>query len=115
MPMYEYQCRKCGHRFEVIQKFSDAPITQCAKCQGVVEKLVSIPGGLQFKGSGFYINDYAKKGDGAKSKDMKAEKTETPETKSTDAPASSSAPSSDSAAKPAAPSTSEPKSKSTKS
>ncbi len=112
MPMYEYQCRKCGHRFEVIQKFSDAPITQCAKCQGVVEKLVSIPGGLQFKGSGFYINDYARKGNGEKSKETKVEK---PETKSADAPAPSSPPSSDSAAKPAAPSTSEPKSKSTKS
>ena len=60
MPLYEYQCDTCGHRFEVIQKFSDAPITECPKCQGVVRKLFSSPA-IQFKGSGFYITDYAKK------------------------------------------------------
>ena len=61
MPLYEYQCDTCGHRFEVIQKFSDAPVTECPKCQGVVRKLFSSPA-IQFKGSGFYITDYAKKG-----------------------------------------------------
>jgi putative FmdB family regulatory protein len=60
MPLYEYQCQQCGHRFELIQKFSDAPITECEKCHGAVQKLLSASG-LRFKGSGFYITDYAKK------------------------------------------------------
>ncbi|WP_396624965.1 FmdB family zinc ribbon protein [Luteitalea sp.] len=60
MPLYEYQCDTCGHRFEVIQKFSDAPLTECPKCQGAVRKLLSSPA-IQFKGSGWYITDYAKK------------------------------------------------------
>jgi len=60
MPLYEYQCEKCAHRFEVIQKFSDAPIAVCPKCGGPVVKLLSSPA-IQFKGSGWYITDYAKK------------------------------------------------------
>lgn len=60
MPLYEYECENCGHRFEVIQKFSDAPLTECPKCQGAVRKLPSSPA-IQFKGSGFYITDYARK------------------------------------------------------
>ncbi len=60
MPLYEYQCDVCGHRFEKIQKFSDPLETTCPKCGGVVRKLVSSPA-IQFKGSGFYITDYAKK------------------------------------------------------
>ena len=60
MPLYEYQCESCGHRFEVIQKFSDAsPV--CPKCGGAVEKLVSSPA-IQFKGSGFYLTDYGRGG-----------------------------------------------------
>ena len=62
MPMYEYECEACGFRFEQIQKFSDAPIELCPSCGAPrVRKLVSSPA-IQFKGSGFYINDYAKKG-----------------------------------------------------
>jgi putative FmdB family regulatory protein len=64
MPLYEYQCDACAHRFEVIQKYSDAPIDVCPKCGGPVKKLLSSPA-IQFKGSGFYITDYARKGDGA--------------------------------------------------
>jgi len=60
MPLYEYQCDACGHRFEKIQKFSDALETTCPKCGGAVHKLMSSPA-IQFKGSGFYITDYAKK------------------------------------------------------
>ncbi len=60
MPLYEYECDTCGHRFEVIQKFSDEPVTACPKCQGAVHKLFSSPA-IQFKGSGWYITDYAKK------------------------------------------------------
>lgn len=60
MPLYEYECDTCGHRFEVIQKFSDEPLAACPKCQGAVRKLLSSPA-IQFKGSGWYITDYAKK------------------------------------------------------
>ena len=60
MPLYEYQCKKCGHRFEKIQKFSDKPITKCPECGGRVEKTISAPA-VQFKGSGWYVTDYAKK------------------------------------------------------
>ncbi len=61
MPLYEYQCDACSHRFEVIQKFSDAPIETCPKCGGVVQKLLSSPA-IQFKGTGWYITDYARGG-----------------------------------------------------
>jgi putative FmdB family regulatory protein len=61
MPLYEYQCDACAHRFEVIQKFSDPPLETCEKCGGVVRKLLSSPA-IQFKGSGWYITDYARAG-----------------------------------------------------
>jgi putative FmdB family regulatory protein len=61
MPLYEYLCGSCGHRFERIQKFSDAPLTECPSCGGAVEKQLSSPA-IQFKGSGWYITDYAKSG-----------------------------------------------------
>ena len=62
MPIYEYECEACGHRFEQIQKFSDPPIEICPKCgQPKVRKLLSSPA-FQFKGSGWYITDYARKG-----------------------------------------------------
>jgi len=61
MPLYEYQCDACGFRFEVIQRFSDAPIESCQSCGGPVRKLLSSPA-IQFKGSGWYITDYARKG-----------------------------------------------------
>ena len=61
MPLYEYQCDACGERFEVIRKFSDPPLTVCARCgQGPIERLLSSPA-IQFKGAGWYITDYAKK------------------------------------------------------
>ena len=59
MPIYEYLCTKCGHRFEMIRKFSDPPVTKCPKCKGKVEKQISAPA-IQFKGSGWYVNDYGK-------------------------------------------------------
>jgi len=73
MPLYEYQCEKCAHRFEVIQKYSDAPIAICPKCGGPVMKLLSSPA-IQFKGSGWYITDYAKSG----SRDSKDSKDHAP-------------------------------------
>jgi putative FmdB family regulatory protein len=60
MPLYEYQCENCEHRFEKIQKYTDPPPDACPKCGGPVRKLFSSPA-IQFKGSGFYITDYAKK------------------------------------------------------
>jgi len=67
MPLYEYQCDACGHRFEKIQKFSDPLESICPVCGGVVRKLVSSPA-IQFKGSGFYITDYPKKDQGGTDK-----------------------------------------------
>jgi putative FmdB family regulatory protein len=64
MPLYEYQCKKCGHRFERIQRFSDPLVKKCPDCGGKVEQLLSAPA-VQFKGSGWYVTDYAKKSAGA--------------------------------------------------
>jgi putative FmdB family regulatory protein len=60
MPLYEYECEQCSDRFELIRKFSDPPLETCPKCGGPVRKLFSSPA-IQFKGSGWYITDYAKK------------------------------------------------------
>ena len=61
MPLYEYECEKCRHRFERIQKFSDPPVDVCPNCgEHQVKKLLSSPA-IQFKGTGWYITDYAKK------------------------------------------------------
>jgi putative FmdB family regulatory protein len=69
VPIYEYECKKCKHRFERIQKFSDPPIKKCPSCNGGrVEKLLSPPA-VHFKGSGWYVTDYARKGAGKKGKD----------------------------------------------
>jgi len=61
LPLYPYRCTACGHRFEKIQSFSAAPLKKCPKCGGALERPLTAPG-LQFKGSGFYVNDYASKG-----------------------------------------------------
>ncbi|HKM47372.1 MAG TPA: zinc ribbon domain-containing protein [Terriglobales bacterium] len=61
MPNYEYLCKKCGHRFEQIRKFSDKQLRKCPECGGVIEQVISAPA-VQFKGSGWYVTDYAKKG-----------------------------------------------------
>ena len=66
MPLYEYECKKCHHRFERIQKFSDPYVKKCPDCGGPVELVVSAPA-VQFKGSGWYVNDYAKKSSGSSS------------------------------------------------
>jgi putative FmdB family regulatory protein len=83
MPLYEYQCESCSTRFERIQKFADPPIETCPSCGGPVRKLLSSPA-IQFKGSGWYITDYARKtsgepsskpdgGDGSKPAESKPE------------------------------------------
>jgi len=98
MPLYEYECESCHNRFERIQKFSDPPIETCPVCgKGPVKKLLSSPA-IQFKGSGWYITDYAKKSskDGSSSGtsttgDQKSDKTEkTDATTKSDASNSSS-------------------------
>ncbi len=61
MPLYEYRCDSCGATFEVIQRFSDPAIETCRACGGPVHKVLSAPA-IQFKGSGWYVTDYAKKG-----------------------------------------------------
>jgi putative FmdB family regulatory protein len=82
MPLYEYECDACGQRFEVIQKFSDPPPEACEKCgKGPVHRQLSSPA-IQFKGSGWYITDYAQKGktggeSGTPAKSGDAAKTET--------------------------------------
>ncbi len=102
MPLYEYQCDACGHRFEHIQKFSDPLLTVCPKCGDTIRKLVSSPA-FQFKGTGWYVTDYAKKGAGdaaaseaeksSDGKDAKADKADkadkTDKTKSGDSTSAS--------------------------
>ena len=63
MPLYEYQCTECGHLTEVLQRLSDPPLAKCPECGEAVRKLLSAPA-FQFKGSGWYVTDYARKGQG---------------------------------------------------
>jgi putative FmdB family regulatory protein len=57
MPTYEYECKKCSHRFEVFQSMSDAPVKKCPECGKEVRRLISGGAGVIFKGSGFYVTD----------------------------------------------------------
>jgi putative FmdB family regulatory protein len=107
MPLYEYQCKQCGHRFERIQSFSAPDEKECPVCHGEVERLISTPARPHFKGSGFYSTDYAakpsapaKSGDGASSSDGAS--TAASDKASTDKPAAKT----ESTPAPAAPSTS---------
>jgi len=80
LPLYPYRCTQCGHRFEKIQSFSSEPEKECPKCQGLLERPLTAPG-LQFKGAGWYVNDYAPKGAGSSSESTKSEvkaETKTP-------------------------------------
>ena len=60
MPIYEYECRRCGHRLENMQRISDPPLKRCPECRGALRKLISAPA-FQFKGSGWYVTDYGSK------------------------------------------------------
>ena len=75
MPLYEYRCAKCGKVFEVMQKFSDAPLETHQDCGGTVERLLSPPA-LQFKGTGWYVTDYAKGHSSRSDSKSSASKTE---------------------------------------
>ncbi len=83
MPLYEYKCDRCGDVFEVIEKFSDPPLQEHAGCGGHVERLLSAPA-LQFKGTGWYVTDYARNsGNNGKSSSKSEAKSDTKsETKS---------------------------------
>ena len=103
MPLYEYECGACGHRFEIIQKFSDGPPDACPQCgKGPLQRLQSSPA-FQFKGTGWYVTDYAGKGKGSGEKsggDSKPAEGKSEgstadaktDTKKSDAPASTPAP-----------------------
>ena len=82
MPIYEYECRKCRAHIEVFQKVSDKPLARCRKCGGKLEKRISAPA-IQFKGSGWYVTDYARttKSDKTESESTSEAKTEKPEKK----------------------------------
>jgi putative FmdB family regulatory protein len=82
MPIYEYECTKCGKMTEAIQRFSDPPLTQCSKCDGELHKLISMST-FHLKGSGWYVTDYAGKNQSTSSaKSTEAAKTEGSENKS---------------------------------
>lgn len=84
MPLYEYECSQCGHTFEVVQKAHAQPLKKCPKCSGPLRKLLSAPA-IHFKGSGWYITDYAKKSPGGADKalDKKSESSAGSESKET--------------------------------
>lgn len=101
MPIYEYQCQSCGKRTELLQRLDEPPLAACPQCGGEVKKLISAPA-VQFKGSGWYVTDYAgKKGGGASS--SKSDKSEASASSS-----SSGSSSSESSAKPASPADTKP-------
>ena len=81
MPIYEYQCKQCNERHEIIQRFSDAPLERCPKCGGDMKKLFSSPA-IQFKGSGFYKTDYASSGSSSSASKSETKSETKPETKS---------------------------------
>ncbi len=78
MPLYEYSCPQCG-RFEVLQRFADQPLTQCPTCANAVQRLISAPA-IQFKGSGWYVTDYARKGGSSPDAKASGEKAATSST-----------------------------------
>lgn len=108
MPLYEYKCDGCGSTFEVIQKFSDEPLSVHEQCGGAVRRLISSPA-LQFKGTGWYVTDYAKSGSGASSKSNGSSESKSEsksDSKSESKSDSSSSSSSSTESKPAASTTS---------
>lgn len=83
MPIYEYECVKCGNVDEVLQKFSDKPLSKCKRCSGKLHRLIS-HSSFHLKGTGWYANDYANKSHLPSSSPVKASSASTGETKNTD-------------------------------
>jgi len=81
MPLYEYECGRCKHRFELIQKFSDKPVRKCPDCGGRTKRLISAPA-IRFKGTGWYVTDYADKGKSRASSEKSEAMREASESKS---------------------------------
>jgi len=80
MPIYEYECTKCGNQKEALQKFSDSPLTECEMCHGKLKKIIS-HNTFHLKGSGWYVTDYASKSGGNQGHETKAE-SKTPDSSS---------------------------------
>ncbi|MGD1147090.1 MAG: FmdB family zinc ribbon protein [Thermoanaerobaculaceae bacterium] len=104
MPLYEYRCTSCGERTEVLQRLGATPLSQCSHCGGTLQKLISASA-LKFKGTGWYVTDYAKRSASADSKDSAAAGTAKADTKpeSKSESKSESKPADKPASKPAAP------------
>src|SRR5512141_3229276 len=92
MPLYEYECKKCHHRFERIQKFSDPHVKKCPKCGGPIEQVISAPA-VQFKGSGWYVTDYAKKSSTGSASSSNGDSSSKKDTKTKEDSAKSESPS----------------------
>jgi putative FmdB family regulatory protein len=90
VPLYEYRCKTCGHQFEKIQSFSAPEEKECPVCKGEIERLISAPA-IQFKGAGWYVNDYASKGSG---KPAASNASDSSASKATEKPAAASSESS---------------------
>jgi putative FmdB family regulatory protein len=65
MPTYEYECKSCGHSFEIFQSMSDEPLKECPQCGGEIRRVINGGTGIIFKGSGFYVTDNSKKSGGS--------------------------------------------------
>jgi len=98
MPIYEYLCKKCGRHFEKRQSVNEAPLAECEKCGGPVEKQWSLSG-FQFKGEGWYVTDYSKKGGSKEDKGSSDSKEKSSTAESTASTEPASKPTSDSSAK----------------
>ena len=87
MPTYDYECKKCGHTFEIFQSIHAKALTKCPKCKGKIQRLIGSGGGILFKGTGFYQTDYRSKSykDAAK-KDKPVSSSETSCKPSSDKP-----------------------------
>jgi putative FmdB family regulatory protein len=83
VPIYEYQCKKCGEVFEAFQKMNDEPVSRCRFCDGNVEKLFSHTS-FQLKGSGWYLTDYSRKSQPSESGSSGTKESKSPETKTSE-------------------------------
>jgi putative FmdB family regulatory protein len=102
MPIYEYECRKCKAHIEAFQKVSDKPLTKCRNCGGKLEKKLSAPA-IQFKGSGWYVTDYAKTTKSDKTESDTATETKTEKTEKADKKTKESSPAKKTTDKPSSP------------
>lgn len=102
MPIYEYECRKCKAHIEAFQKVSDKPLTKCRNCGGKLEKKLSAPA-IQFKGSGWYVTDYAKTTKSDKTESDSATETKTEKTEKAEKKTKESSPAKKTTDKPSSP------------